>query len=415
MESFFYLEKAYNTTWHKGILNELCTLDIKGNMLRFLKSFLADRYIKVKVGDKLSSPFKQEEGVPQGSVLSVTLFSIAINNITREVYRPVSCSLFVDDFALYCTSSDAVSACRVLQKAIDRVSNWADRTGFKFSSIKTIAVRFTRSRCTEIIPTLTIKGNIILYEDQVKFLGMTFDKRLTWGPHIDKLKVKVKESLNILKVVSSFDWGAERKALIKLYDSLCRSKLDYGCQIYSSACKSKLKELDVVHNLGLRICTGAFRTSPVESIYVDAGELPLHLRREELGLRYIQRIKSNPSNPSFKVLGDCNSTLYTKPRSSKPFQVRINEEVDDPNVKRQKIKEIDYPIYPPWLMPKLNVCPKIVTKKNTSDEECRSRFLDHDNSHHKNHIRVFTDGSKSSAGVGAAALIEGTIPKQTVI
>ena len=360
--------------------------------------FLADRYIKVEVGNKLSSLFKQEEGVPQGSVLSVTLFSIAINKITNEVCPPVSCSLFVDDFALYCTSYNAVEACSFLQAAIDRVSRWADRTGFKFSSLKTIAVRFTRSRRIEPIPTLTMKGIIIPYEDQVKFLGMTFDKRLTWGPHIDNLKVKVKKSLNILKVVSSFDWGADRKTLIRLYDSLCRSKLDYGCQIYSSACKSKLKELDVVHNLGLRICTGAFRTSPVESIYVDAGELPLHLRREELGLRYIQRIKSNPKNPSIKVLGDCNSTLYTGPRSSKPFQVRINEEVHDPNVKRQKIKEISYPKYPPWLMPKLNICPKIVTKKNSTD-----------NCHHSSHTRVFTDGSKSAAGVGAAVLTKGTL------
>ena len=132
-----------------------------------------------------------------------------------------------------------------------------------------------------------IKDDIISYKDEVKILGVIFDQKLTWGPHIDYLKKKVRSSLNLLKVVSHFDWGADRKSLLKLYDALCRSKLDYACQIYSSACKTKLRELDVVHNLGLRICTGAYRTSPVESIYVDAGELPLDLRREELSLRYL--------------------------------------------------------------------------------------------------------------------------------
>ena len=99
---------------------------------------------------------------------------------------------------------------------------------------------------------------------------MTFDKKLTWSSHIENLKRKVRKSLDILKVVSGFDWGADKKSLLRLYNALCRSKLDYGCQIYSSACKTKLKELDVIHNMGLRICSGAFRTSPIESIYAGA-------------------------------------------------------------------------------------------------------------------------------------------------
>ena len=104
--------------------------------------------------------------------------------------------------------------------------------------------------------------------------------------------------MNILKVVSGFNWGADKKCLLKLYDSLCRSKLDYGCQFYSSACKTLLSQLDVVHNIGLRLCSGAFKTSPIESTYVGTEHMPLDLRREELGLRYLMQIKSAPKNPS---------------------------------------------------------------------------------------------------------------------
>ena len=68
-------------------------------MVKFIHSFLSDRLIKVRVGNTLSHPFMQEEGVPQGSVLSVTLFSVAINNILKEVAPPVKCYLFVDDLA----------------------------------------------------------------------------------------------------------------------------------------------------------------------------------------------------------------------------------------------------------------------------------------------------------------------------
>ena len=64
--------------------------------------------------------------------------------------------------------------------------------------------------------------------------------------------------MNILKDVSGYSWGADKKSLLKLYDSLCRSKLDYGCQFYTLASKTLLSQLDVVHNMGLRTCLGDF-------------------------------------------------------------------------------------------------------------------------------------------------------------
>lgn len=139
---------------------------------------------------------------------------------------------------------------------------------------------------------------------------MTFDKKLTWSSHADNLKLKVRKSLDILKVISGFDCGAGKKTLLRLYDALCRSKLDYGCQIYSSAYKTKLQELDVVHNMCLRIFSGAFRTSPIERVYVDTHQLPLDLRRAELGLRYAVRIKSSPGSTSNKILNQTHSIAY---------------------------------------------------------------------------------------------------------
>ena len=148
----------------------------------------------------------------------------------------------------YCSSYNAVTACSHLQKTLDAISKWADNNGFKFSLQKTTAIRFTRSRRIELVPNLYFKGSLLPFADQVKFLGVIFDKKLTFAAHIDNLKTKVKKSLNILKVVSSYDWGADKKTLLKLYNSLCKSKLDYACEVYSSACKTKLYELDVVHN-----------------------------------------------------------------------------------------------------------------------------------------------------------------------
>ena len=115
------------------------------------------------------------------------------------------------------------------------------------------------------------------------------------------MKAKCLKALNLLKVLSHTSWGADRTTLLNLYRSLIRSKLDYGSIVYGSPRKSYLQMLDTVHNQGLRLALGAFRTSPVSSLNVEADEPSLWLRREKLSLQYASRLAINPSNPAFEV------------------------------------------------------------------------------------------------------------------
>ncbi|GFU70958.1 putative RNA-directed DNA polymerase from transposon X-element [Trichonephila clavipes] len=78
--------------------------------------------------------------------------------------------------------------------------------------------------------------------------------------------------------------GADRTSLLRVYQSIVLSRRDYGCAIYGSACYSALKKLDPVHHMALRIFSGAFRTSPVQSHYVDFNQLSLDLRCRKLSL-----------------------------------------------------------------------------------------------------------------------------------
>ena len=78
---FFDLEKAYDTTWKYGIMRDLYDLGLRGRLPMFLKNFLFERTFRVRVGSTFSDPQHQEVGVPQGSTLSITFFSIKINNI----------------------------------------------------------------------------------------------------------------------------------------------------------------------------------------------------------------------------------------------------------------------------------------------------------------------------------------------
>jgi len=120
----------------------------------------------------------------------------------------------------------------------------------------------------------------------VRFLGVIFDEKLTWKQHIEYVQNKCKKGNNLLRCLSGQNWGAARGALLRIYQALMRSSLDYGCLAYMGAAESHLIKLDREQSQGLRICCGAFRSSPVAALQVETGELPLRLRRVKLMYTY---------------------------------------------------------------------------------------------------------------------------------
>ena len=106
--------------------------------------------------------------------------------------------------------------------------------GFKFSSSKTVCLHFHNKRETLPDPDLYPYGKKIRVVRETKFLGVTFDQKLSFIPHLKTLKTKCMKALDIIKVVAK-EWGADKTVLLNLYRSLIRSKLDYGCIVYGSA------------------------------------------------------------------------------------------------------------------------------------------------------------------------------------
>ena len=167
---------------------------------------------------------------------------------------------------------------------INRLEEWTLKNGFTISKNKTVAMHFCPDRkCMD--PVLKLDNDPIQFVKEAKFLGLIWVTKLTFEPHIKYLKARCQKSLNILKVLSRTEWGADRTTLLKLYRSLVRSKLDYGCIVYGSASKTALAKLDPVHNQGLCLSLGAFRSSPVENLYVESHEPPLEIRRDKLALQ----------------------------------------------------------------------------------------------------------------------------------
>ena len=118
-------------------------MGLRGNLPISIGNFWTDRTFQVHVGTSLSDKiFHQEEGVPQGAILSTTLFNVKINDIVRQVDPGAECSLYVDDFVMMYKSPTIDAIQRKLQHIINRLEEWTLKNGFTISKNKTVAMHF---------------------------------------------------------------------------------------------------------------------------------------------------------------------------------------------------------------------------------------------------------------------------------
>lgn len=79
------IERAFEMVWRRRVITIAVSWGINGHLLEFIKNFLRKRLIQVRVNNILSKVTVIKNGVPQGCVLSVTLFLIAIDEILSNV------------------------------------------------------------------------------------------------------------------------------------------------------------------------------------------------------------------------------------------------------------------------------------------------------------------------------------------
>ena len=216
-----------------------------------------------------------------------------------------------------------------------------------------------------------------------------------------------------MKVLSHTSWGADHTVLLHLYRSLIRSKLDYGAIVYGSDRKSYLAMLDTVHHQGLRLALGAFRTSPVESLYVEADEPSLYLRREKLALQYAIRLAANPSNPAYKItfpphISEDIVNLYeNKPNIIKSFGLRIQPLLTSAKINPNTIEENSVPKIPSWCIRKPSVVFSLHSGKKTETNPDSLKLDFHElQLNYADYQHIYTDGSKDKERVGCAVLRE---------
>ena len=139
-------------------------------------------------------------------------------------------------------------------------------------------------------------------------------KKLNFIPHVNYITNKCNKALQFLCVIAHTNWGADKETLLKLYRTLIRSKIEYGCFIYQSARKSYLKILNPIYHTGVRLALGAFKISSEKSLYAESYKTPPKLRCNNLVFKILHKTKSWPYQSSTQqyLLTKCKTLFQQK-------------------------------------------------------------------------------------------------------
>jgi ribonuclease HI len=408
---FLDLTAAFDKLWNQGAIKYLHSLGIEGRMLRWLAAFLLNRKIRVRLNGETSELVETENGCPQGSVLSPIIFTVVMNSLEAAITRHneqhpldrVQLSQFVDDGAVWVTSLSPKIAVRKLQSALKCIEQWSDENGFIINPSKTQAILFHKNKrvapeASEDFPVLNICGSKLKYLTSIVFLGMTFDKKLTWEAHVTKLLQRCQSDLNLIKAVRGQDWGTDKRSLFRVYQACMLSKINYGSAAYNSAPKRQLDKLQVLQNHALRVITGARRYTPINALHIECGTLELDLAREANQLKYWARtIAQGDTLPTNEKVTEDPAYEYCKGKKGPlPYTQNVQRLAREYQLDPSKIQApihfslstLSHPIVD------LRLCD--VIKKSDNDPNSGNVAVGHISTYYSGYVRIFSDGSKDT-------------------
>ena len=247
------LSKAFDVMDHDILETKLEHYGFRGNFLRFLMSFVRNRKYFVHINELNSKTNIVNIGVPQGSTLGPLLFLLYVNDM-KSASSLLKFVQFADDTTLAYSCEDFYLLQRTLETEAQKVMEWLLANKLLVNLTKTHVMLFSFKRH---IPKLSIKINNIELEEknEINFLGVQIDNKLSWKAHIVHICNKVSKSIAILRLVRSV---FPKNILKMIYMSLVYSYLNYCNLIWGAAEYGTIEPLFKLQKKAIRIITNSY-------------------------------------------------------------------------------------------------------------------------------------------------------------
>ena len=168
-------------------------------------------------------------------------------------------------------------AAEYLQRELDKLARWCAKWRIKLNPEKTKVIIFSKFRSAiRAEPALSLYVDLLSYYPHIKFLGITFDNRMTFTKHFEEILECCNQKFHRLRILVNKKWCPSPETILQIYKQCVRPIFEYGIISTRTVLETVIAKIQSVQNSVIRL---ALRLPK----YVSA-----HLLHEALGLPYVR-------------------------------------------------------------------------------------------------------------------------------
>lgn len=399
---FLDVKSAYPSVHRDRLIHTLRQQECPEYLVRLIQSFLSNRTTNLRLGDFLSHTFEVDDGLPQGSPISVILYLLYNTNLM--INKPISLTSqrisigFIDDITHLVANQEVEQNIADLEAEGRRSLRWGKTHGAIFDNRKAQLMHFTHRKHTN--PSLNLGEQVIEPTTELRWLGLWLDPKLNFSLHISKMQQRGKATIAQLQRISHCYWGLSPRETRKLIMTVLKPRILFGsiAWLTTRSLSKVTKIFNLLQNAANRLILGAFRSSPTKILTHDTNMISfLDLAVRAHHHFVYRRLTAPTTHPTRRLI---ETSLRNTPKSHQdPIQLLIGRELLL-MTEGTKLEEIDpYPT-PPWDTP-LGEIENLGLDKESAARKVQVQI---DEETEQGSMIVFTDGSYLQEKGGGAAI-----------
>ena len=278
------LSAAFDTIDHTILIQRLKDrYNIHGRALEWFKSYLSQRSQAITVNDTISDKTYMKYGVPQGSKLGPILFNSYIAPVSEVARRhKVKDEKYADDEQLLLSFkpnliNEQLDAINRMENCINDIRDFLHQNMLCNNGEKTeFLIVGTSHQLKKLkINSIKVDNTEIRAVDDVRNLGVIFDKEMTMEKHVNKM---CRSAYFNLRNVSKIRQSLDRETVKTAVNALVTPHLDYGNGLLYGISERLLDKLQVAQNSAVRLIEQLKRRDHITCYRKNLHWLPIRAR-----------------------------------------------------------------------------------------------------------------------------------------
>ena len=182
-----------------------------------------------------------------------------------------------------------------LQRDLDKLARWYAKWRIKLNPEKTKVMIFSKSRSAiRAEPALSLYGDLLSYYPYIKFLGITFDNRMTFTKHFEEILERCNQKFYHIRILVNKKWGPGPKTILQIYKQYIRPIFEYGIVSTIIVSETVITKIQRVQNSFIMLPLHLPKYVSTRLLH-EASGLPYVRERLNTGCQnHIARMHANP-------------------------------------------------------------------------------------------------------------------------